>query len=107
MECMSGNDECPSGNFGDSLKQTNWMLDSAATFHMTPEVSDLIPGYDNGYPFISTLHNVLLAPNLCDKLFYIITLMNSGHACYLHKGCCTVYFIAKKKNALDVDLEIT
>ena len=31
---------------------------------------------DNGDPFITTLHNVIFAPDLCDRLFYIITLMN-------------------------------
>ena len=66
---------------------------------MTPEVSDFIPGSledtdkeievadrhhvtekqkcqvrlqmcdDNGKTFIATLHNVLLAPDLCDRLF--------------------------------------
>ena len=44
MARMSGNDECPSENFGDSSQLTNWVLDSGATFHMTPEVSDFIPG---------------------------------------------------------------
>ena len=44
MAHMSCNDECPSGNFGDSLKLTNWILDSRAIYHMTPEVSDFIPG---------------------------------------------------------------
>ena len=40
---------------------------------------------DNRDPFIGTLHNVLLAPYLCDKLFSIITLMNSGHNCLFQK----------------------
>ena len=44
MARMSNNDECPSENFGDSSQLTNWILDSGATFHMTPEVSDFIPG---------------------------------------------------------------
>ena len=44
MARMSGNDECLSGNFGYSLLLTNWILDSGATWHMTPEVSDFIPG---------------------------------------------------------------
>ena len=44
MEHMSNNDECPSGKFGDSSQLTNWILDSVATCHMTPEVSDFIPG---------------------------------------------------------------
>ena len=40
---MFGNDECPSGNFGDSLQLTNCILDPVATCHMTTEVSDFIP----------------------------------------------------------------
>ena len=43
MARMSGNDECPSDNFGASLQWTDWILDSGATCHMTPEVSDFIP----------------------------------------------------------------
>ena len=38
MACMSGNDECPSGNFGNSSQLTNWILYPGATCHMTPEV---------------------------------------------------------------------
>ena len=44
MTRMSGNDECPSENFGDSSQLTNWILDSGATCHMTLKVSDFIPG---------------------------------------------------------------
>ena len=40
---MSGNDKFPSGIFGDSSQLTNWILDSGATCHMTPEVSYFIP----------------------------------------------------------------
>ena len=55
-----------------------------------------IKGCDNnGDPFIATLHNVLLAPDLCDILFSIIALMNSGHNCLFQKGFFTVYFRAK------------
>ena len=55
---------------------------------------------DNGKTFITTLDNVLLAPDLCDRLFSIVTLMNSGHICLFHKGFCTVYFGAKEKNSV-------
>ena len=55
---------------------------------------------DNSKSFIATLHYVLLAPDLCDKLFSIIRLMNSGHTCIFHKGFCTVYFVAKEKNSI-------
>ena len=44
MARMTGNDECPSGNVGDSSKLTNWILDSGATCYMTPQVLDFIPG---------------------------------------------------------------
>ena len=97
---------------------------------MTPEVSYFIPGSledtdkyievadghcvtakkkgqvriqmcdDNGKTFITTLYNILLAPDLCDRLFSIITLMNLGHNCIFHKGFCMVYFGAERKNAV-------
>ena len=31
MASMSGNDECPSGNFGESSQMTNCILDSGET----------------------------------------------------------------------------
>ena len=44
MARMSSNDERKSENYGDSQKLTNWILDLGATCHMTPAVSDFIPG---------------------------------------------------------------
>ena len=41
---MSDNDEFPSKHFGDSSQLINWILDSGVPCHMTPEVSDFIPG---------------------------------------------------------------
>ena len=55
---------------------------------------------DNGDPFITTLHNVILAPDLCNRLFSIITLMNSGYNCLFHERFCTIYFGEKYKNAV-------
>ena len=52
----------------------------------------------NGDTFIATLHNLLLAPDLCGRLFSIIKLMNLGHTCLFYKGFCTVYFAGKGKN---------
>ena len=87
---------------------------------MKPEVSDFIPGLldntdknievadrhhvtekqkgqvgikmcdDNGDNFIATLHNVLLTPDLCDRLFSITKLMNLGNTCLFQKGFLTV-----------------
>ena len=50
-------------------------------FHLQIKICD-----DNGYIFIAMLYNVLLAPDLCDRIFSIITLMNLGHTCFFHKG---------------------
>ena len=53
---------------------------------------------DNGDTFIVKLHNVLLAIDLCDRLFSIITLMNSVYICLCHKRFCMIYFRGKEKN---------
>ena len=125
---MSDNDESPNRDFGDSYQLTNCNLDSGSTCHITPQVSDVISGSlkhtdklievedgyhvtvkqegkvrikmcdDNGDTFIATLHNALLVPDICDRLFLIITLMNSGDTCLFHKGFCTVYFGDKDIN---------
>ena len=55
---------------------------------------------DNGNKFVVTLYNVLLAPDLCGRLFPIVTLINAGHTCLFYKGFCTVYFRAKEDNAV-------
>ena len=45
MTHISGNNKFPSETFGDSSQLTNWILDSEAACHMTPEVSDFISGF--------------------------------------------------------------
>ena len=130
MAQMSNDDVSKSKDYGNSSQLTNWIFDSGATCHMTPEVKGFIPGSledtdnfievadghhvtakqkgsgriqmfdDNGETFIATLYNVLLAPDLCDRLFSIIKLMNDGHTCLFHKEFCTVYFGAKEDNAV-------
>ena len=44
MEHMSSDDERKSVKYGDSSQLTNWILDSGATCHTKPEVTDFIPG---------------------------------------------------------------
>ena len=51
---------------------------------------------NNGDTFIATLHNVLLAPDLCNGLFSIIMLI-LRYTCLFQKGVFTVYFGAKEK----------
>ena len=126
MAQMSSDEKFTSVKYGDSSQLTTWILDSGEMCHMMPEVSDFIPGSledmdkyievaignhvtakqkgqvqihmcnNNGKIFIETLYNVLLPPDLCNKLFSIITLMKSGHTCQFHKGFCTVYLISEK-----------
>ena len=44
MARMSSDKERESKEYGDSSQLNNWILDSGATCHMTPEVTDFIPG---------------------------------------------------------------
>ena len=44
MARMSNDDVSKNKDYGDSSQLTNWILDSGATCHMTPEVTDFIPG---------------------------------------------------------------
>ena len=120
---MSDHDKFPSVIFGDSSQSTNWILDSWATCHMEPEVSVFIPclledtdNYrqtsshgetkrtstnkncnNNEDPFIATLHNVVLAPDFCNRLFSIIMLLHSGNTCLFKKGFLQVVLCTKRK----------
>ena len=50
---MSSDDERKSVKYGDSSQLTNWILDSGAMCHMTPEVTDFIPGsLEDTYKYI-------------------------------------------------------
>ena len=40
---MTSDDKRKNKDYGNSLQLTNWILDSGATCHMTPEVTDFIP----------------------------------------------------------------
>ena len=86
-----------------SLEDTDIYIEVADGHHVTAKQKCQVQMQmcdDNRNPFIATLHNVILAPDLCDRLFLIITLMNSGHTCIFHKGFCTVYFGASENNAV-------
>ena len=78
-----------------SLEDTDKHIEVADEHHVTTKQKGQAQRKmcdDHRDPFIETLHNVLLAPDLCNRLFIIITLMNSGHACLFRKGFYTVYF---------------
>ena len=55
---------------------------------------------NNRKPFIATLHNILFAPDLCDRFFLIITFMSLGHNCLFHQEFCTGYLGAKENDAV-------
>ena len=44
MARMSSDEEREIKEYGDSLQLTNWILDSGEMCHMTPEVTEFIPG---------------------------------------------------------------
>ena len=130
MARMLDNEKITGTNFGDSSQLTNWILDSGATCNMKLRVSDFIPGLleymdknievvdghhvsakqegktrikmcnDNRDTFIATLHHFLLAPDICDRLFSIIKLMNLVRTFLFNRGLCTVYFGHREKNAV-------
>ena len=86
-----------------SLEDTDKFIEVADGHHFMAKqkVSVRIQMCDNnGRKFVATLYNVLLVPDLCDRLFSIITLINAGHMCLFHKGFYTVYFGAKEDNAV-------
>ena len=71
-----------------SLEDTDKFIDVADRHHVTAKQKGSVRIQmcdDNGKKFVATLYNVLLAPDLCDRLFYIITLMNAGYMCLFHK----------------------
>ena len=91
-----------------SLEDTDKHIEFADGHHVTAKQKGqaqikcaTIMNDNEGDPFIATLHNVILAPDLCDRLFSTITLMNSGHTCLVHKRFFTGYFRAKQKIRLD------
>ena len=61
MARMYSNDKRSSEKYGDSSPLTNWILDLGASCHMTPEVSDFIPGsleYTDKYIEVADGHHV-------------------------------------------------
>ena len=85
----------------ESLEDTDKYIEVADGHHVTAKGQVWIQMCDdNGNSFIATLHNVLLVPYLCNRLFSIIALMNSGHTCIFHIGFCKVYWREKENNAV-------
>ena len=120
MSHLSDNDKSAGRYFGHSSQLNNWIFDSGATCHMTPQVSYFIPGpledtdkhievVDGHHVtskkkgkvqikmcdynidnFIAKLHNAIVAPDQYDRLCYIIMLINVVHTCLFKKGFCTM-----------------
>ena len=71
-----------------SLEDTDKYIEVMEGHHVTEKQKGSVQIHmcdDNRKKFIATLYNVLLAPDLCDRLFSIITLMNAGHTCIFQK----------------------
>ena len=85
------------------LVETDKYIEFADGNFFTAKQTGVVPikSHDNnGKPFISTLYNVLLAPELCDQIFSITTLINSGYTYLFHKGFCTIFFSDNEQNAV-------
>ena len=86
-----------------SLEDTDKFIEVADGHHVTAKQKGSVRIQmcnDSGNTFFATLYNIILAMDLCEKLFSIITLMNAGHKCLFHKRFCIVYFGAKEDNAV-------
>ena len=71
-----------------SLEDTDKYIEVADRHHVTEKQKGQVQIQmcnDNGKSFIAKLHNVLLAPDLRDRLFSIIPLINAGHTCLFQK----------------------
>ena len=76
-----------------SLEDTDKHIEVADGHHVTKKQKGQvrIKMFNNDIDtFIATFHNVLLATDIRDRLFFIITLMNLVHTFYLIKGFCTL-----------------
>ena len=62
---------------------------------------------ENGKPFIVTLYNMILAPDSCNRLFSIVTLMNLGHTWLLYKGVLHGLFWWKQTEHGDITVYCT
>ena len=88
-----------------SLEDTDKFIEVADGHHVTAKQKGSVRIQifdDNRKKFVSALYNVLLAPDLCDRLFSMVTLMNAVHMCLFHKGFCTVYFGTKEDIAVTI-----
>ena len=86
-----------------SLEDTDKHIEVLDRHHVTEKqkVQVRIKMCDNNRDhFITMLHNVLLTPYFCDRLFSIIKLMNLGYTCLFHKGFCTEYLRSNEKNTV-------
>ena len=101
MARMSNNDLSKSKDYGDSSQLTNWILDSGATCHMTPEVTDFIPGtLEDTDNFIEVADRHHVTENRKVRYAYkCLTIMEkllSRHyiTSYWHQTCATDYFLS-------------
>ena len=87
----------------DSLEDTDKYIEVTYGHHVTAKQKwqvQIKMCNNDGDTFIATLHNILLAPDLCNRLFTMFRITNLGYSCLFCKGFCTVYFSNKEKNVI-------
>ena len=99
MARMSNDDVRENKDYGDSSQLTNWILDSGETCHMTPEVTDFIPGsLEDTDKFIEVVdgHHVTSKQKVSVRIqmFDDNGKLLSRHyiTSYWHQTCVTDYF---------------
>ena len=99
MAQMSNDDLSKNKYYGDSSQLTNWILDSGAICHMTPEVTDFIPGsLEDTDKFIELQTDTTSPQNkkyqYAYKCFTITEKLLSRRyiTSYWHQTCATDYF---------------
>ena len=99
MERMSNDDVSENKDYGDSSQLTNWILDSGATCHMTPEVTDFIPGsLEDTDTFIEVADGHHVTAKKKDQYAYKFStiteklLLRRYITYYWHQTCATDYF---------------
>ena len=86
-------------SFQDKLEDTDKLIEVADRHHVTEKQKGQVRikmCNNNGKPFIATLHNVLLAPDLCDNLFSFINVMIENNLPHKSGAKRTLYNVAMK-----------
>ena len=100
MARMSSNEESPRRDYGDKSQLTNWILDSKAICHMTPDISDfmLVSLVEiDTYIKVSGRNFITVKQTGEAQIKYVEIVENPSLLCYTtyyyHQTCAIDYFL--------------